>query len=349
MPNVITCPQCAMQLRVPDTMAPGTSVKCPKCSSTFAVPAASAAPPPPPPAGQFAAPAHAGMGGGPNFGGDPGFPGDRPRDPLQRGTGMEGLSNNYSLDINAIFNRASANFGAMLGPAIGFGCVIIAIAIPVGIVMALAGIIPILGTLIGTVISAAVFAPLTAGFIIVTLRQYRGASWSFGDFFSGFQYWTPLFIVGLITGLVGFVCMLPAEIVNTIAGVDQMANFLAAIQSKGGPPPKPPDPRLALLASGLQLMGGLIQLIIYCRFLVLANYLVVDRGMGGVEAIKGSTELAQGHVLGWIGVSILFGLISALGVLLCCVGLFFTAPFGMLLSVAAYMQVVEGGRQMQNF
>jgi len=339
-----------MQLRVPDTMAPGTSVKCPKCNGTFAVPAARSAAPPPPPPGQFAAPAHAGMGGSANFGGSQGFPDDLPRDPLQRGTGMEGLSTSYSLDLNAIFARANAHFSTLLGPMLGFVCVLIAIGIPVGIVMALAAIIPILGTLIGVVISAAVFAPLMAGVIIVALKQFRGASWSFGDFFGGFQFWTPIFIVGLLAGLVGFVCALPAEIVNTIAGVDQMANLMAALKTKGaGPPPPAPDPRLTLLASGLSLLGGLINLVIYARFFVLANYLIVDRGMGGIEAIKGSMELVQGHVMGWIGITILFAIISAVGVLACCVGVLFSAPYAMLLSISAYMQVVEGARQVQNY
>ncbi len=43
MPIVVTCPSCATTLKAPDAAA-GKKVKCPKCTSTIAVPAAAAPP-----------------------------------------------------------------------------------------------------------------------------------------------------------------------------------------------------------------------------------------------------------------------------------------------------------------
>ena len=45
MPKTIACPQCLTLLRVADTLAPQTQVKCPKCAAIFAVPADTLAPP----------------------------------------------------------------------------------------------------------------------------------------------------------------------------------------------------------------------------------------------------------------------------------------------------------------
>ncbi len=47
MPEVISCPQCSRQLRVPEDLL-GKRVKCPTCSAVFTA-EASAAPPPPAP------------------------------------------------------------------------------------------------------------------------------------------------------------------------------------------------------------------------------------------------------------------------------------------------------------
>jgi len=54
MPEIVSCPQCQRQLRVPDELL-GQSVKCPSCGVTFAATVAAAQAPPPPP--QWAEPA----------------------------------------------------------------------------------------------------------------------------------------------------------------------------------------------------------------------------------------------------------------------------------------------------
>lgn len=45
MPEIVSCPQCQRQLRIPDELL-GSSVKCPSCGTTFIGTAASAAPQP---------------------------------------------------------------------------------------------------------------------------------------------------------------------------------------------------------------------------------------------------------------------------------------------------------------
>jgi predicted Zn finger-like uncharacterized protein len=49
MPEIVSCPQCQRQLRVPDELL-GHSVKCPSCGTTFTGATATATAPSPPPA-----------------------------------------------------------------------------------------------------------------------------------------------------------------------------------------------------------------------------------------------------------------------------------------------------------
>jgi hypothetical protein len=349
-----------MQLRVPETITPGSQVKCPKCNVTFAVPAPAPAPAASP--GQFtAAPpsapaAHPGFTGAPGFGGSPGtapdapfgFGADEPRDPLRRKAGVEGLSTDYTLDINAVFAKANAQFGAVLGPMIGFIFAIIVIAIPLGLISGLASLVPILGDLIGVVISAATFTPLSAGFIIVSLAQFRGKPWTFGDFFGGFQFWGPLFIVGLINGLISFVCLLPSEIATLAAGAHPASIIYELMNSNNPGTIRPPNQTLAQLGQLLQYLGLAVYFVIEVRFLLLANYFIVDRGCSGIEAIKASMSFVTGHFWGWLGLSLLYGIIAGAGVILCCVGLLFTIPYSFLLMTATYLVAIGERPPMQN-
>src|SRR5262249_30025583 len=53
-----TCPSCATRLTVPDTLAAGQAIRCPKCKEVFQPEAASAPVGPPPDPGAYQAPAH---------------------------------------------------------------------------------------------------------------------------------------------------------------------------------------------------------------------------------------------------------------------------------------------------
>lgn len=343
-----------MQLRVPDTIAPGTQVKCPKCSVTFAVPAPNAPAPAAAPGQYTAAPPASSPAYPPRFGGSPGpadnfgYGADEPRDPFRRRTEAGGLSTDYKLDVNPIFGRATAQFGTLLGPFLGFGVLMFLILIPVGIIVGLLSLVPILGQLVGIVISAAVSGPLSAGFLIVALAQFRGKPWSFGDFFGGFHYWTPLFVIALTNGLLSFVCLLPSQLVTMAAGGDPASMVYELMTSKNPGAIRPPDQGLMQLAQALQLLGAAVSIAIWVRFLAVANYLVLDRGCTGIEAIKESTAFVSGHYWGWLGMSLLCFLIGLVGLPLCCIGLLFTIPYAFIVFTSTYLLAIGDQPQMQN-
>jgi hypothetical protein len=283
-----------MQLRVPETMAPGTKVKCPKCAVMFETPhpeAASAPPPilaaapPTPPARPIDEPTadyHP-----PDAGGQPRYrkPGWEPPD-LDFGAqgaparGIDDLSPNYSIDFNELFAVAKQHWSAVVGPMIGY-------AIVYGIICIFMGLVPGLGGLAQLVLNA----PLQAGFIIVSLAQLKGRSWSFGDFFSGFNWFANIWVANFLSGLAAVACVIPGVIM-----------LLIAIAGR--------NPALIVIGVVTMIVSAFGAFYVVIRLSLFANALIVDRNCSSIEALQGSWRLTDGHFWGWFGVMLLIGLMS---------------------------------------
>jgi hypothetical protein len=85
-----------------------------------------------------------------------------------------------------------------------------------------------------------------------------------------------------------------------------------------------------MILMGLSIMGGLLLLIIpgllVAGRLMFVLPLIADRRMAGGEALRASWGALRGQ--SWMSFFLLFasGLISGIGILLCCIGLLLTAP-----------------------
>jgi hypothetical protein len=203
----------------------------------------------------------------------------------------------------------------------------------VGAIGFVLSLIPIVGSLLTNVISAAVMAPLWYGLVVIALAQLRGRPWTFGDLFGGFRYWGPIFTYTLIVGVLTWICTLPANICFYLAGsTDQIEAMLQ------GKPPPAPDPTLNLLGQLFNLGGLAIILIVSVRYFVLCPYFIIDRNYGALDAIKANAALTRGHFFGWLGIALLFGLIGAAGAVVCCIGILFTIPLYYCLMTSAYLE-----------
>jgi uncharacterized membrane protein len=101
---------------------------------------------------------------------------------------------------------------------------------------------------------------------------------------------------------------------------------------------------LASLVEGLIVLGGFILLIIPGIFFALrlqyATYLVVDKNLGPMEAIKTSWRITKGNVWNLFFFGILLFLINILGVLCLLIGLFITVPLSMLATTFVYRKLL---------
>src|SRR5207249_4256517 len=83
---------------------------------------------------------------------------------------------------------------------------------------------------IGPIISFFIGIPLQQGPMIVALKEVKGRRWSFGDFFSGFNWFGPLVGYTLLVGLMILPCFIPLGI-----GVGLLIALSAG--ARGGPDP----------------------------------------------------------------------------------------------------------------
>lgn len=114
-------------------------------------------------------------------------------------TGLEGLlQKDYTVKIGEYINSGWSLFQKNAGPFIGF-------TILVALINILIAKINQSASPVGSLISILISGPLNAGFLIVAFKLLRDRATSFGDFFRGFNYYLPLFLVSLVSGVMVFI------------------------------------------------------------------------------------------------------------------------------------------------
>jgi hypothetical protein len=217
-------------------------------------------------------------------------------------------------------DHAKEHWGAIVGPAAGF-------LVLKFIITQFLAFIPFIGGLL----SALIDIPLEAGLPIVCLLVLMGKTWSFGDFFGGFQIFGQTLGLAILQGLIAMGAVMPGVIIGVIAIV-VMAQ--AAPAPGGGP-----GPEAILIAVPFFLLAVMMAIYVAIRTGFFALYLLLDRQFGIVEAIAGSWKLTRGHTLGLFGVGIVMGLITLGGALLCGIGVLLAIPFVALIQTAGYLLV----------
>lgn len=188
--------------------------------------------------------------------------------------------------------------------------------------MIIAGVVP-LGILMG---------PMMCGIYFTLFKQRRGQRIEFGDLFKGFDYFGESLIAALLHMVPIFLIIIPTYIIFYIS----MFAVMAA-QGRGEP-----DPGILLGFFGF---WGLIWLVIIALLILIsvvftfAYPLIVDRRVGGFDAIKLSMKAAMANFWGLLGMVLLTSLLTFGGVLLCYVGAFLVMPISFGAIAVAYEQV----------
>lgn len=363
--SAVSCPECGAQLRLGDGLPAGSTARCPKCGAQVTVPD-EPAPALPPAEGitDSTRPAPAPRGEG-QIVTDPEearervprgldrpdedeydddrdwrwkyrrdeFGADLDRVPLGR-TGP--LSNEYSVDFGRWWRIATQHFN---GPMLGYGILYTFLAgmIQGTISSALDMVVPLAGTCLGILVSI----PLSAGLVYVCLKELKGERWEFGHFFRTVQqpYLAPLLgsqLLIMVLSMPLFVPPLVLFIVGLILTDSSETETVSAV--------------LLLSALVSFLVAVCVALFVHVRLGLFSVHLILDRGYGALDALKGNWELTRGHLLPLVGVVLILGLLEVGGVLLCYVGVFLAIPFAALILAAGYLLIagtrppVEGSR-----
>jgi hypothetical protein len=259
------------------------------------------------------------------------------------------LDRDYELDIGGCISRGwdllKGNFGIIFGAFIIMFLVDMACGGAVGLftmpfakslMHAPIGIRLGYNYLSSTVVQL-VTGPLMAGVFLVYLKTIRGQAAGVGEIFAGFQRcYLQLFLGALVVSLVVNGCMLPFQFVWQ-AKWGPLQEQMQSLQSNPTAAQNVFPKMVSAFTSSLPVL--LICMVPVTFFSVCWQYtlpLIIDKQMDFGTAMKTSWRMVMKHWWQVLGLTILVGLVSFLGVFACCVGVLFTAPIGIAAMMYAY-------------
>jgi hypothetical protein len=189
--------------------------------------------------------------------------------------------------------------------------------------------------------------PCMCGIYYCLLRQASRQPVTFDMLFKGFNYFVESLIATLLMLIPMLVLIVPVYLVFFVSLFRMMP-----VQPQAGPP----DPGAIwgfLGTMGLLYLAIFIIAVVVSIFFTFSYPLIVDYGLGGVDAVRASVRAALGNFGGLAGLILLNALLGLAGVLCCYVGALLVMPvtFGAIASAyqrvfpaAAVTEGSEGGR-----
>jgi hypothetical protein len=176
--------------------------------------------------------------------------------------------------------------------------------------------------------------PMQCGIYLCLFYRESGRPVSFELLFKGFNYFAQSFIAFLI-----MIVPTLALVMVFYALFIPIMIALAALASQGG---QQNETMIAVIGISLYvvLFAGLMAAAILLGALFMFTFpLIVDRGLSGWEAVKLSARAVWANLRGVVGLMLLNGLMSLLGLLACYVGAFLVLPIHFAAIMIAYRQV----------
>jgi len=189
--------------------------------------------------------------------------------------------------------------------------------------------------IIGSAIPLGILAgPMFCGLYLVYFRKRRGLPIEFGTLFKGFDYFGQSVVAALLHYIPIMVVVVFCYI---LLYVGMFATMFAA--SQAGEDAAPFAMLSFLLVALVFYVIVLLLVILISIGFMFAYPLIVDRGLPGLDAVKLSFRAAFANFWRLLGLSLLGGLLSVVGVMMCYVGVIFVLPITFGAVAAAYEQV----------
>lgn len=166
------------------------------------------------------------------------------------------------------------------------------------------------------------FSALHAGLYDMALKRFRGEVQENLGVVAGFRYfgralglYLVLFVIGLPLGVVAMLGLVALLIVFQARPEVQLLSLLSTWFF------------WIVVSLGMALPGAAA---------FFAMPLIVERDMGAMEAVKASWALTRSDYFSYLGMTIVFGFLSALGGVICWIGLVITLPILPAAQVCVY-------------
>lgn len=160
-----------------------------------------------------------------------------------------------------------------------------------------------------SVVSLGILAgPLMAGLTMIALAlvDKKEPKPVAGDVFKGFQFFLPAFLFFLVWYAIVIGITTALSVVICVGQIAQLA-----------------------------VSFGLMPLLMF------GIYLIVDQKMDFMAATKESMAIVKPHFLPLLALYVVAGIISSLGLIACCIGIFASIPIGPIILACAYRDIMN--------
>ena len=156
------------------------------------------------------------------------------------------------------------------------------------------------------------------GMIKIYLKVFDGESASIKDLFLHYKLFFKFILAQLVAGSVSILAFLPLAL---------SVGLLVAINNS-----------VVWIIGSVVILACLLFIVHISLRLMFVQYLVVDKELGPVAAVKGSFAVTKGHVMSLLGFGAMSFLVAILGVLALFVGIFVAIPVISLATVYLYRE-----------
>ena len=172
--------------------------------------------------------------------------------------------------------------------------------------------------------------PMMCGLYLAIFWKHRGQPVEFGLLFKGFDYLGESIIATLIH-------VVPVVVIIVPFYIAFYAVLLFVLPRSGEPDP---TALIGFFAAFFVFLVVVMVLIMLISVLFTFTYpLIVDRRLGGLDAVKMSAKAALANFWPLLGLLLITGLLGLCGALLCYVGMFLVFPVTFAAMSVAYEQV----------
>jgi uncharacterized membrane protein len=200
----------------------------------------------------------------------------------------------------------------------------------------------VVGIIIGSVVPLGILmGPMMCGIYLAIFQTRRGQPIEFGLLFKGFDYFGDAVIATLLH-------MIPVIIVIVPVYISFYIGMFGVIAASGNGEPNPAALLGLFGVFGIIWLAVVILLIVLSVVFTFAYPLIVDRRLSGLNAVKLSIRAAFANFWRLLGMLLLTGLLTMVGVLFCYVGAFLVMPISFAAIATAYEQVFGLGELQPN-
>jgi len=184
---------------------------------------------------------------------------------------------------------------------------------------------------IGQAVPILLMGPMLCGFYLCLFTARRGERFEFGTLFKGFDFFGPSLVATLLH-------MLPVAAVLIPTYILFYASFLFAAMAQSQSSSPAAALGIMFMFCVVVIVVSVIVMIISVGF-IFAYPLIVDRRLGGLDAVKLSFRGGMGNFWRLLGMMLLTGMLATVGALFCIVGMFLVLPISYAAIASAYEQV----------